>query len=115
MNKILFIGGSLNQTRMVHAVSKHLDDRYGCYFTPFYSDGLMKKLASRGWLDFTVLGGKYRQQTDAYCRQHQLKLDFGGELHDYDLIVTASDLIIQQNIRNKPIIVIQEGITDPIN
>jgi hypothetical protein len=71
MNKILFIGGSLNQTRMVHAVSKHLDNRYGCYFTPFYSDGLMKKLASRGWLDFTVLGGNYRQQTDAYCRQHQ--------------------------------------------
>jgi hypothetical protein len=114
MRKILFIGGSLNQTRMVHAVSKHLQDRYDCYFTSFYSDGLMQGLSERGWLDFTALGGKHLKQSDAYLRQHQLRLDIGGKRNDYDLVVTASDLVIQKNIRDKPIILIQEGITDPI-
>lgn len=100
---------------MVHAVAKHLYDHYDCYFTPFYSDGLMKALSERGWLDFTALGGKHLKQSDDYLRQQQLPLDIGGKRNDYDLIVTASDLVIQKNIRDKPIILIQEGITDPIN
>jgi hypothetical protein len=115
MHKILFIGGSLNQTRIVHAVAKHLEQRYDCYFTPYYADGLMKTLTERGWLDFTALGGRHLRQTEDYCRRHALQLDIGGERHDYALAVTASDLVVQQNIRGKPIILIQEGITDPIN
>lgn len=114
MRKILFIGGSLNQTRMVHAVSKHLQDSCDCYFSPLYSDGLMQALSDRGLLDFTALGGKHLKQSDAYLRQHQLPLDIGGKRNDYELVVTASDLVIQKNIRDKPVILIQEGITDPI-
>ena len=55
--KILFIGGSLNQTKMAHAVASHLLDEYDCAFTPLYADaGLLQWLAQRNLLDFTVLG-----------------------------------------------------------
>ena len=113
MKKVLFIGGSLNQTRMAHAVAKHLADAYGCYFTPYYCDVFFELLAKVGWLDFTVIGGQPRIQTEAYLKEHQLQVDYAGQNNDYDLVVTTSDLLIQENIRDKKIILIQEGMTDP--
>lgn len=112
MKKILFIGGSLNQTKMTHAVARHLAGQYDCYFTPYYCDGLFELAARAGLLDFTVIGGQARRQTERYLTEHQLPLDYGGRQHDYDLVVTTSDLLIQQNIRGKKIILIQEGMTD---
>lgn len=38
--------------------------------------------------------------------------DYGGTRPDYDLMVTCSDLVLQ-NIQDKKRIVVQEGITDP--
>ncbi len=114
--KILFIGGSLNQTSMVHAVAQHLQTDYDCYFTPFYCDGRVMQGAVRaGWLNWTILGGQFRAQTEAYLAQYNLPVDFGGQKHNYDLIVTATDLIVQNNICHKKIVLIQEGMTDPEN
>lgn len=114
--KILFIGGSLNQTSMVHAVAQHLQTDYDCYFTPFYCDGRVMRGAVRaGWLNWTILGGQFRAQTEAYLAQYNLPVDFGGQKHNYDLIVTATDLIVQNNICHKKIVLIQEGMTDPEN
>lgn len=112
--KILCIGGSLNQTKIVHAVARSLMPDYDCFFTPYYSDGnLLPLLAQHGWLDFTLLGGTAWQQSEAYLAAHQLPVDYAGRQHDYDLVVTSSDLLIQQNIKHKPIILVQEGMTDP--
>jgi len=112
-NKILFIGGSLNQTTIAHAVARHLEVDHDCFFTPFYCDaGLLRLADRRGWLGFTVMGGKPRLQTEAYLRDHNLAVDCGGQAHDHDLVVTMSDLVIQQNIRRKKIVLIQEGMTD---
>ncbi len=114
--KILFIGGSLNQTKIVHAVARHLMDEYDCYFTPYYADaGLVQWATEQGWADFTVLGGVGRRQTEAYLAAQKLPVDQGGRQHEYDLVVTTSDLLIQRNIRHKPIILLQEGMTDPEN
>ncbi len=113
--KILFIGGSLNQTRMTHAVAQCLEEDYDCYFTPYYCDGLFKLMARAGSLDFTVVGGEPRRQTEAYFAENNLKVDYAGKQHDYDLVVTSSDLLIQKNIRHKKIVLIQEGMTDPEN
>ncbi len=77
--RILFIGGSLNMTRMTHAVARHLESEFDCWFSPFYSDGLYDILASNSrLLDFTVLGGNFRRQTDTYLRQHNLPIDYRG-------------------------------------
>jgi hypothetical protein len=116
--KVLLIGGSLNMTRMVHAVYQQLCDEFECHLTPFYTDGLYKLLADRtSLIDFTILGGNFRKQTDAYLRDNNLPIDYRGESlgNNYDLVVTTSDLYVPKNIRRKPFILIQEGMTDPEN
>ena len=112
--KILFIGGSLNMTRMTHAVARHLENEFEVWFSPFYSDGLYDVVASHTkLLDFTVLGGNFRRQTDTYLREHGLRMDYRGAGRDYALYVITSDLYVPKNLRNKPFILIQEGMTDP--
>jgi len=113
MKKILFICGSLNQTTQMHQIAQHLMDRYDCYFTPYYADGVENLVAKMGWLDFTVLGGRHRRETDDYLQRNRLQVDLRGEEQEYDLIFTCSDLIYQKNIRNKRVILVQEGITEP--
>lgn len=112
--KILFICGTLNQTTMMYQVSRHLKD-HDCYFTPYYADGWLDVLAKNGYLDFTVLGGQARSKTEKFLKEKELNMDYGGVKHNYDLVVTCSDLIIPENIEDKKIILIQEGMTDGEN
>jgi len=112
MKRILYVCGSLNQTTMMHKIAAQLAE-YAASFTPYYADDLMGWMSQKGLLNFTILGGRHRQKTEQYLAEHQLEVDFGGKSNDYDLVVTGSDLIIQKNLRNKPVILIQEGMTDP--
>ena len=114
MKKILFICGSLNQTTQMHQIARHLTD-CDCYFTPYYGDGFIKTLTSSGLLDFTILGGPFRQTTERYLQEHHCTIDYEGKTNHYDLVLTCSDLIMQKNIREKKIILVQEGMTDPEN
>lgn len=112
--KILFICGSLNQTTMMHQIAAHLDDA-DCFYTPYYTDGFLDILVRNGLLDFTILGGNARHMTENYLNERQLPIDYHGNSYDYDLVVTCSDLIIPKNIRSKPVVLVQEGMTDPEN
>ena len=109
--RILLIGGSLNQTKIVHKISLHLQD-FDCYFTPYYADGLEGFAARAGWLDFTVLGGRHYRDTMDYLTEHDLPLDLYGKQGGYDLVITASDLIVPKNVRNTRLVLVQEGITE---
>ncbi len=110
--KFLYICGSLNQTTMLHEISKCLPG-HEHFFSAYYSDGIEKLTASFGVLDFTVLGGKFKEQTENYLNKNNLALDFEGKKNNYDLVVICSDLIIPKNIRDKKIVMVQEGMTDP--
>jgi hypothetical protein len=110
--KILFICGSLNQAAMMHKISRYLGENE-LYFTPFYSDGLIKKLADAGFLDFSNLGRRSKVNILSYLRKNNLKIDYEGRLNNYDLVFTCSDKIIQNNIKDKKIILVQEGMTNP--
>ncbi len=112
--KILFICGSINQTKMMHKISMHLKD-YDCYFTPYYSDGFTKFLSNTSLLDFTILGGQFRKRTIEYLELNNLKIDFEGKQREYELVYTCSDLIIPKNILDTKVILVQEGMTDPEN
>ena len=112
MKKILYICGSLNQTSMMHKVSKELPE-YDAYFTPYYADGLENFVSKFGLLDFSVIGGRFKLNTENYIRENNLKLDYRGASNDYDIVVSCSDLVVQNNIRNKKIVLVQEGMTDP--
>ena len=64
---ILFICGSVNQTTMLHAISSYLKD-YNSYFTPYYTNGLLKLPLWLGLLNFSVLGGKLKKLTENYIK-----------------------------------------------
>ncbi|MCX8026339.1 MAG: hypothetical protein N3A62_00595 [Thermodesulfovibrionales bacterium] len=115
MKKILFICGSLNQTTMMYKIAQHLMGDYDCYFTPYYGDGVVRLLTRMGLLDFTILGGRFKRQTDEFLDAECCKIDYEGRTNNYDLVVTCSDLIVQKNIKKKNIILVQEGMTDPEN
>ena len=110
--KILFICGSLNQTTMMHKIARQLGE-HECFFTPYYADGFINLLTRFGLLRNTILGGRHRRDTLNYLRDNQLQIDFRGQNNDYDLVLTGSDAIIQNNIRNKRLMLIQEGMTEP--
>ncbi len=112
--KIFYICGSMNQTTMLHEISNHLGE-YEHYFSAYYSDGIERLFARLGLLDFSVLGGKFREQTEKYLIKNNLNIDYEGRSNHYDLVVICSDLIIPNNIRNKKVIMVQEGMTDPEN
>src|SRR5262245_25975584 len=101
MSKILFIGGSLNVTTMMHQIARHLSG-HGCRFTPFYVDGhFLSSLKRLGLLEYTIVGGRHRGRTLAYLRRHNLTLDDGGHEKDYDLVVMGTDIVVPNNIKNK--------------
>jgi len=110
--KILFIGGSLNQTTMMHEISKYFDD-CDCFFSPYYADGFVDFMARKGLADFTVLAGRFRELTENYLRNHQLTIDYRGESNIYDMVFTCQDLIVPKNIINKKVVLVQEGMTEP--
>ncbi len=108
---VLLICGSLNQTSMMHKISRHLTD-FSCFFTPFYADGWKNLAAKAGLLDFSILGGRHRHETMEYLKKEDLPLDVGGKRRDYDLVITCTDLIVQKNIRGKRLMLVQEGMTE---
>lgn len=110
--RILFICGSPHQTAMMHAIARQLG-HHDAFFTPYYCDGVLRWLGHTGFLDFTVLGGAMRRLTDHYLDQHQLPRDLAGRQGNYDLVVTCSDLVVPRNVRGKPLVLVQEGMTDP--
>src|SRR5215831_16647182 len=115
MSKILFIGGSLNVTTMMHQIAGQLSE-HDCRFTPFYVDGpVLSTLRRLGMLEYTIISGRPRTRTLDYLKQHHLPLDDGGREGGYDLVVMGTDVVIPDNIEGKTIVLVQEGMTDPEN
>src|SRR5262245_25682572 len=109
---ILLIGGTLNQTKAMLAIGAQLVE-HRCYYTPFYCDGHLLRASQRGQLDFTVLAGPLRERTLRFLRAANVPIDDRGEARDYDLVVTCTNLILQNNVENKRIVLVQEGLTEP--
>jgi len=114
MKKILYICGSLNQTKMMYKISQYFPDCEN-YFTPYYADGFIDLVRKTGALDFTILGGEFRKDAEKFLSSHNCKIDYQGKNNDYDLVFTCADLIVPKNIRNKKLVLVQEGMTDPEN
>ena len=112
--RVLFICGTVNAATMMYAISKHLDN-CDCYFAPYYADGLLGFLTKLKLLEFTSLGGEAKRKTIEYLKDKNVDFDFAAANNTYNLVVTYSDLILQKNIRQYPIIHVQEGMTEPEN
>jgi hypothetical protein len=110
--RVLFIGGSMNQTTQMHQIAMALDE-CEAWFTAHYASGVPQMAARSGILDFTVLGGQAKRRSEAYFEDNGLNVDYGGRNNAYDLVVTSSDLVVPKNIRHLPIVLVQEGMMDP--
>jgi hypothetical protein len=106
------ICGSINQTTQMHQIARQLVE-CDCFFTTYYDDGYPDVLKRLRLTEATPLGYKLSARTFAYLQQHQLPLDQAGLHGPYDLTLTCSDLCVPNNIRNAPIVLVQEGMTDP--
>jgi hypothetical protein len=110
--RILFICGSMNQTTQMHAIARHLG-QYDQAFSPYYGDGMAELCRRLRLLEFTVIGHKLGSRCRQYLEKHALAIDYQGRNGPYDLVLTCSDVCVQRNIRKRPLILVQEGITDP--
>jgi hypothetical protein len=110
--RVLFIGGTINHTTQVQQIAAELPEVEAA-FTWYYADGVLDLLRRAGALESTAMGKKLRQRCLAYLEKHNLPLDLGGARGDYDLAVTCSDLVVPMNLRGRPVVLVQEGMTDP--
>jgi hypothetical protein len=67
-----------------------------------------------GLLEATIGGNKRRGWCLDYLRDHRLAVDLDGREGGYDLVVTCTDLQVPRNVRKTPMVVVQEGILDPM-
>ncbi len=112
--KVLFICGSINQTTQMHQIAEELPE-YRHTFTPYYGNLDFEILRHLGILEYTIGGNKLRKRCTDYLRDHNLELDIGGKAPDIDLVVNCSDFVRPKNIRDKKVVLVQEGMTDPEN
>jgi hypothetical protein len=108
----MFICGSMNQTTQMHQISRQLSD-YEHSFSPYYCDGFDELLRRLGLMEFTIIGHKLAGRCRQYLEDHGLPIDYQARNGPYDLVVTCSDVYVQKNIRDRRIVLVQEGITDP--
>jgi hypothetical protein len=113
--KILFIVGSVNQTSQMHQISAQLADEYDCWFSQFYADAKLINWGIRqGWLDHTILAGKFRTDAETYLRSFNLNIDYQAKQNRYDLIVVCSDLVVPGAVKATKSIWVQEGMVDEV-
>jgi len=96
----------------MHEVSRHLT-AYRQAFSPYYCNGMTEICRRLGLMEFTIIGHKLERRCRQYLQEHRLAVDYKGRNGVYDLVLTCSDVYLQRNIRNAPIVLVQEGITDP--
>ena len=99
----------------MHKISKHLADNYDITFSSFYGDAIVNLGISLGILRTSIFDGQFRARTEQYIHNNGLPFDYRGQKQKYDFAVTCNDLVVPKNIQGKPIVLVQEGMTDPPN
>lgn len=111
--KILLVCGSLNQTRIMHAIGGQLKNSYELKYSTFYIDGFWSFLNRTTLINRTIAGGTFKEQSSQYLRDHRLPVDEGGYEDNYDLVLIPQDVFLAKRPRGVPRVLIQEGMTDP--
>jgi hypothetical protein len=114
MPRVFFICGSLNQTTQMHQIADALPD-CDVAFSPYYGDRTITKLRELGLCEATIGGKRLRARCLEYLLAQRLNVDLDGARGGYDLVVTCSDVVVPSNVRDYPLVAVQEGILDPDN
>ena len=102
----------MNQTTQMHKISLELAE-HDCSFTTYYGDGFLEFVKKLRLTETSVMGYKRSACAQAYLDNNGLQSDYRGRKGPYDLVVSCSDQVIQPNLRGIPMVVVQEGMTDP--
>ncbi|MFI5148266.1 MAG: hypothetical protein ACHQRM_00925 [Bacteroidia bacterium] len=116
--KIIFLGGSLNQTTQMHQISLHLSNEFDCYFSQIFANHFIIRTTQKlGLLDHTALAGQFKEKSDKYLKENNLKNDYRASVYNntYDLVVACTDIILPGALKGIPTIWIQEGMIDGMN
>jgi hypothetical protein len=111
--KILFITGSINQTTQMEQISKELPE-YDCWFSQIFVDSPIYQwlIDNTELLARTVVSGQFKENSEKYCRENGLRMDYKGKKQQYDLVVYCSDLVIPDRILQTKTLWVQEGMID---
>lgn len=109
---VLFIAGSLNQTRQMHAIAEQIGG-IDAYFSPFYVTGPLVALQKMGLMEMSIAGKQLAGVCLDYLQEQNLPIDYGGTDRNYDLVVTCTDQFVPSNVRRRPVVLVQEGMLDP--
>lgn len=111
---ILLICGTMNQTTQMLQIGAELEKLgHRAWFSRYYTTGVYRKIENLGLLEFTSILGKQRFAVAKHLDAVGVKQDFGGNARRYDLVLLCTDLLIPDNLPNVPIVLVQEGMTDP--
>jgi hypothetical protein len=113
--KVLFVGGSMNQTTQMFQIYEQMKGEVDAWFSPFWGTEIVAVLFKLGLLDWTIAGGEWRRSTLEFCRDHGLQVDDHGKNLPYDLVVKCQDIVRQSNLDDQRVVLVQEGMTDPEN
>jgi hypothetical protein len=102
----------MNQTTQMHQIADQLVE-CDLSFTAYFDEGYPNILKRLRLTEMTPLGYKLSARTHAYFERHNLPVDQAGRNGPYDLAVTCSDLLVPESIRRYPVVLVQEGMTDP--
>ena len=111
--KILFITGSINQTSQMHQIANHLSE-FDCWFSQIFVDfpPFQWLIDNTKLLSKTVVSGQFKENSEKYCREHGLKMDYKAKLNSYDLVVYCSDMVIPDRMLQTKTLWVQEGMID---
>ncbi|CAK9253487.1 unnamed protein product [Sphagnum jensenii] len=81
----------------------------------FMPDTWYEKLfLEKGWIDFTILGGTFKEKADKYLSDHSLQNDYMAQKNNYDMTVFCTDLIVPRKLRKTKTVWVQEGMVDEV-
>lgn len=112
--RALFICGSINQTTQMTQIADELPE-IAAYFSPYYEGAFVELMRKTGLSDFTIAGNKAWRRCIEHLQSEKRPLDIRGQNGPYDLVVTCTDLMVPPNIKGRPLVVVQEGMMEPIN
>ena len=99
----------------MHQIARELPE-CDASFSPYYGDEGLRRIRELGLAEFSIGGKRLRARCLEYLLSHGLTVDLDGVRGGYDLVFTCSDVIVPSNVLGRsPLVLVQEGITDPEN
>jgi hypothetical protein len=114
LKRALFVCGTLHTTSQMHHIARELPE-YSHAFSPYWGDTpALRVLRRLGALETSILGERAWARCLSYLHARRLPVDIEGREGPYDLVVTTHDAVVQRSILGSKIVLVQEGMTDPL-